>query len=451
MLLLWILMWMIGILLLLADFKNPSARWASATTFCGGVGGLSVVIGEQIKPLFESNSDVFQYLLLAENITAFVSDYLTPYSFIFFGLSYSEIVPRKYIRMLRYFLFIPVIGMIMFYPVYPTFVVPYSLATFWVVPYILTGIILLIWSYIMEKNPFTKRSRFYTCLAFIPTMIYAVTTSYFLRIMDIEEGWRYNYWIALFLFVVSITSLFRFGLVGVRLRVQRQSLNYSIQQLTAETSVMNHGMKNDLGLIKLYGEKIKNYAMTTNQVNLQSDIDIILQMHEKMQNTMMRIQQQTKDQKLYIGEYRVVDMVERCLYQSKAKLKDSGIKVMNSMKCDLTICCDRLLIEEVINNIVSNAIEAMPTGGELTIDIAKNRKNVILIIKDTGIGIPKEHFTRILEPFFSTKSNPKENFGLGLLFCYNVVRKHGGKIDFYTNEGVGTTVYLAFPRIKENR
>ncbi|WP_370872922.1 ATP-binding protein [Croceifilum oryzae] len=57
----------------------------------------------------------------------------------------------------------------------------------------------------------------------------------------------------------------------------------------------------------------------------------------------------------------------------------------------------------------------------------------------------------MLEPFFSTKSNPRENFGLGLSFCYNVMRKHGGKIDFYTKEGRGTSVYLAFPKIKGRR
>ncbi|TCP70225.1 sensor histidine kinase [Baia soyae] len=449
MLILWILLWVIGTLLLTADFRSPSARWASATTFLFGAAGMSLVIGEQIKPLFDNNSNIFQYFLLVENITWFISEYLAPYAFIFFALIYSKLIPSKYIRVLKFFLLIPIIGMLVFYPVHPTFIIPYHITTFWVVPYILVGIVLLIWSYILEKNPFIKKSRLSTCLGFVPFMIIVLITCYFLRIMGIEESWRYNYWIVVFLFSVCITSLFRFGFVGARLRVQRQSLNYSIQRILAETSVMNHGVKNDLGKIKLYCEKIKEYAITTNQRELQESIDVVLQAHEKMQKNMMRIQQQTKDQKLYIEEYRVMDMVERSLHQLGIKLKSTDIEVVR--KCSdhsLTMLCDHVLIEEVIYNIILNAIEAMPCGGKLTIQVDEIRKDILLIIKDTGIGISKEHFPRILEPFFSTKSNPRENFGLGLSFCYNVINKHGGKIDFYSKNKKGTTVYLAFPKKK---
>jgi signal transduction histidine kinase len=73
-----------------------------------------------------------------------------------------------------------------------------------------------------------------------------------------------------------------------------------------------------------------------------------------------------------------------------------------------------------------------------------------LAVTDNGKGIPQQYLTRVIEPLFSTKNN-NLNFGLGLSYCYNVIRQHGGILKVNSKENEGTTVKLYFPKEKEVR
>ena len=101
-------------------------------------------------------------------------------------------------------------------------------------------------------------------------------------------------------------------------------------------------------------------------------------------------------------------------------------------------------IYEVLVNLIKNALEAMPHGGELTIGTYAQNDNVFLEIADTGRGIREEHFQRIFEPFFTTKGT--QSSGLGLSSCYGIVKKHQGDIQVDSNPGQGTKFVLSFPK-----
>ncbi|WP_165873818.1 sensor histidine kinase [Baia soyae] len=277
-------------------------------------------------------------------------------------------------------------------------------------------------------------------------MMFVLTNHYILPSLGIKDGWQYSRWIIIFSFVVFILSLFRHGFLRTRIRIERQHIS-SLQQLTSEASMLNQAIRNDQGRIKWYGDKIKTYAMATDQKVLEEDMNTILYAYQRMQDTMSRIQQKTKEHDLHLEKNSVLDIVKHCLNRLKDHLHASGVDIqIQCVDPSLVSWCDRLQIEETLHNIISNAIEAMPYGGVLTVQIDESKKKVLLSIKDTGMGIPKKHLTRILEPFFSTKLNSRENFGLGLSFCYHVMKKHKGNIDFDTKEGEGTTVYLSFPK-----
>jgi signal transduction histidine kinase len=108
------------------------------------------------------------------------------------------------------------------------------------------------------------------------------------------------------------------------------------------------------------------------------------------------------------------------------------------------IQADRTLIQQVIINLCSNAIDAMPTGGVLTVTISREKKDVEIRVIDTGMGIPKEIQERVFEPFFTTKEVGKGT-GLGLSLAYELVKKHLGRIDFESEEGKGTTFIIRLP------
>jgi len=101
-------------------------------------------------------------------------------------------------------------------------------------------------------------------------------------------------------------------------------------------------------------------------------------------------------------------------------------------------------IQQVMLNLLLNACEAMPGGGNLLVRSTADAGNVLVAITDTGCGIKKEHLDQIFEPFFSTKPIGKGT-GLGLSVSYGIVRQHGGDLDVESEEGKGSTFTVTLP------
>ena len=85
-------------------------------------------------------------------------------------------------------------------------------------------------------------------------------------------------------------------------------------------------------------------------------------------------------------------------------------------------------IEQVLVNIISNAIQAMPSGGTLRVNLSQSDGAAAIAIQDNGIGISPEHQTRIFDPFFTTKPEG-EGTGLGLSVSYGIISNHSGRIE----------------------
>lgn len=100
-------------------------------------------------------------------------------------------------------------------------------------------------------------------------------------------------------------------------------------------------------------------------------------------------------------------------------------------------------IGEVFMNLVINARDAMPEGGQLNIQVERQNGHVTAQVCDTGTGIPEEIHGRIFEPFFTTKG--EQGTGLGLAICYRVVQEHGGDIQVASAPDLGTTFTVRLP------
>ena len=109
-------------------------------------------------------------------------------------------------------------------------------------------------------------------------------------------------------------------------------------------------------------------------------------------------------------------------------------------------------LQQVFLNLFLNARDAMPGGGTLRVGTS-NGEGVSVAISDTGAGIPQEHIQRIYDPFFTTKSTPREGqgkgTGLGLSVTYGIIQEHAGKIRVESRPGEGTTFYLDFPLMRK--
>ena len=140
-------------------------------------------------------------------------------------------------------------------------------------------------------------------------------------------------------------------------------------------------------------------------------------------------------------------------------LRGSNVKLELSLPDDLwAVEADEGQISQVINNLVINADEAMPSGGTLHIGannlalkgtvglLIPSGKYVHIDIKDTGIGMPQEHLDRIFEPYFTTK---QRGSGLGLTTAYSIVRNHGGHIFAESKQNEGSTFHIYLPAKKK--
>jgi signal transduction histidine kinase len=128
--------------------------------------------------------------------------------------------------------------------------------------------------------------------------------------------------------------------------------------------------------------------------------------------------------------------------------KESGVTVSLSLQENIPkVIFDDMQFREVLINLTQNAITAMKHGGTLEIKTSLDEENLVILVSDTGEGVPEKNIERIFSPFFSTR---EDGLGLGLSIVQRIVESHGGKITCSSNMGEGTVfeILLHVERIK---
>lgn len=125
-----------------------------------------------------------------------------------------------------------------------------------------------------------------------------------------------------------------------------------------------------------------------------------------------------------------------------------------SIKFDLDCCesvvmvlCDADLIHQGLLNLMLNAIEAMPDGGDLVVHVTQDQHHVNICVSDTGEGIPPDSLKQIMEPFYT---NRPTGVGLGLAITQHIFAQHGSQLDIASEPGCGTQISFALPRARDH-
>ncbi len=137
-------------------------------------------------------------------------------------------------------------------------------------------------------------------------------------------------------------------------------------------------------------------------------------------------------------------VIDNCLTMLKNQLKHRIEVEKNYTRDSFTLFCNESKLHQAILNILTNAVQAIPDKGKITITTKVENDKLVLLIADTGTGISKENLPKITDPFFTTKE-PGKGTGLGLSITSSIIEEHKGTMDFISEVNKGTTVIITFP------
>lgn len=149
-----------------------------------------------------------------------------------------------------------------------------------------------------------------------------------------------------------------------------------------------------------------------------------------------------KPLRLNLREVDIGSLIQEILDLVKVKAEKDGVKILYQRGDIPRLSVDPELLKTCILNIILNAFQSMPEGGNLAISAKTSEGNVRIIIQDSGIGVSKENLPKLFDPFFSTKS---KGLGLGLAMTKRVAEEHGGKVIFQSEEGKGSAITISLP------
>lgn len=322
--------------------------------------------------------------------------------------------------------------------------------------YIAIGCFFYILAYFGEKNELSRRGQRRTLL-FPLVMIWAYTSDY-VGFNYLELGWwsfdlRSNgMWQANFIVILGTVAavLFftiRYGFLGIKLRIERERIDYSIRTLTMGVSILNHSIKNEIQKIDYLAEKSRSLMKAGNTERAIQTMSQVHGLTDHLLHMVNRIKEKAEDVQLDESENDLRELLEDVISSSRGITEAKGIALSAFYGVEGRLICDEVHVRETLSNLIRNAIDALPPeGGMIELVTSATRKEFLIEVKDNGAGIPQEYLTKIFEPFFTTKKNAL-NYGLGLSYCTSVMSKHGGSLSVAESvPGKGTTIVLHFPR-----
>jgi signal transduction histidine kinase/HAMP domain-containing protein len=234
----------------------------------------------------------------------------------------------------------------------------------------------------------------------------------------------------------------------------------SVGQLAAGVAhELNNPLGGILGYSQLALERVsKKSVKDLNEEDLtvysQYLKDIIQQSQRSkaiVQNLLKFARASTKD---VFKPIDVNSILEDTFSFTRHHLEMGNIKLINNLSPSLTeIMGNATQLQQVFTNIILNALQAMPQGGDLKVSTdlidEKPQKMIQITFSDTGYGIPKENLDKVFEPFFTTKE-VGEGTGLGLSVSYGIIKDHKGEILVESEVGKGSTFIISIPVLLKN-
>jgi signal transduction histidine kinase/ActR/RegA family two-component response regulator len=189
---------------------------------------------------------------------------------------------------------------------------------------------------------------------------------------------------------------------------------------------------------------------TTNPEKLAAGLELIIKSADDGAQIIKRIQDFARERPSQ--EFQAVSvanlLTDACeMTRPRWETNSPAIRFALHADCTAFVKGDPVELREVLVNMIYNAVDAMPWGGELRLSAQESGEYVIVNIVDHGTGMRPEVKTRLFDPFFTTKGN--NGTGMGLAVSFGIIRRHDGFIDVDSEPGRGTTFRISLPTVAE--
>jgi len=180
------------------------------------------------------------------------------------------------------------------------------------------------------------------------------------------------------------------------------------------------------------------------------DLDLVIREARRARDVVRRLLDFARQSESARANASLNRVVEDVVTLTRHLIHTNGVELKLDLQEDLPwVSMDENQMKQVLLNLVHNALQAMPNGGQMEIKTTASQKvgreGVVVLVRDNGVGIQPEDQVRIFEPFFTTKAD-RGGTGLGLSVTYGIVSDHGGEIEMVSQPGSGSTFTVWLPR-----
>ena len=247
-----------------------------------------------------------------------------------------------------------------------------------------------------------------------------------------------SYWIARFDERQEIVEIFESN-VDITERKNAERL----AAIGATAGMVGHDIRNPLqtiaGEVYLAKNALEALPDSDDKVSVQESLDIIEEQATYVNKIVQDLQDYAKPLKPVMKEINLRNTCREFLLNANVP---KNIEVKCEVEEDATLSSDPDILKRVMINLVTNALQAMPKGGKLSMRVQRDSDFTVLIVEDTGVGIPKDISSKLFTPLFTTKAKGQ---GFGLAVVKRMTEALGGTVTFESEVGLGTTFFIRLP------
>jgi PAS domain S-box-containing protein len=236
--------------------------------------------------------------------------------------------------------------------------------------------------------------------------------------------------------LVTLRDLASFETISRQLQVSER-----LAALGRVTAGVAHEVKNPLNSMRLWLENLKENLPAGDGVPRQA-VAVLDSEIDRLDSVVKRFLDFMRSQELRLEETNLDELLDEVSGIARPQMERAHVQLEKQYADLPPVRVDRPLLTQALLNLIFNAIQAMPSGGTLTLGLERRGESAEIRIEDTGQGIAPENRARVFQLFFTTRPGGS---GIGLASAYKAIQLHDGSIDFESQVGRGTTFRIELP------